>query len=62
MFQPPGANGQPGGDPNSPQGITVNPTPNPGVAPFGSPMPGMITAPIKPGQPGPVVRPPGGDR
>jgi hypothetical protein len=62
MFQPPGANGQPGGDPNSPQGITVNPTPYPGVAPFGSPQPGMITAPLKPGQPGTVVRPPGGDR
>ena len=62
---PPGANGQPVITINPyngvPQGITINPVPNPGTVPtFGAPTPGMIVAPPpQPGQPGIVVRPPG---
>lgn len=70
MFQNPGANVQPPfitANPNSgaPQNITINPA-APGTAPsFGAPAPGMIVAPppgqpSTPGQPGPMVRPPGG--
>ncbi len=62
----PGVNGQPiiTVNPNTgaPQSITINPA-NPGSVPtFGSPKPGMITAPPpqQAPQPGPTVRPPGG--
>lgn len=70
VFQnaPPGVNGQPmitiNPNTGAPQSITINPAPNranPSVPAFGSPTPGMITAPPpQPQQPGTQVRPPGG--
>jgi hypothetical protein len=67
MFQnaPPGVNGQPvitiNPNTGAPQSITINPA-NPGSVPtFGAPTPGMIVAPPpQQGQPGTMVRPPGG--
>jgi hypothetical protein len=67
VFQgvPPGANGQPIITINpyngAPQGISINPAPNPGGMPaVGTSAPGMIVAPPpQPVQPGIVVRPPG---
>lgn len=69
LFQnaPPGTSGQMTINPNTgaPQSITINPAPNPAnpgsVPTFGSPTPGMITAPPQqPARPGVPVRPPGG--
>lgn len=67
MFQnqPPGVNGQPvitiNPNTGAPQSITINPA-NPGTVPtFGAPTPGMIVVPPpQQGQPGAMVRPPGG--